>query len=68
MNHFWLNTYKLTLNGGIVMKGRRIIIPSLLQRQILEQLHINHMGFEKMRLLAKKLVHYVNMNVDIKMT
>ena len=29
------------------MKRKRIIIPCLLQKQILQQLHNNHMGIEK---------------------
>ena len=32
---------------GIAMKGGRIIIPFLLQKQILEQLHSNHLGMGK---------------------
>ena len=32
---------------GIAMKGKWIIIPSVLQDQILEQLHNNHMDIEK---------------------
>ena len=32
--------------GGIAMKGKRIIIPFILQGQILEQLPSNHIGIE----------------------
>ena len=37
---------------GIILKGRQIIIMKGLQKQVLNQLHNNHMGIEKMRLLA----------------
>ena len=33
--------------------------------QILKQLHSNHMGIEKTRLLVYKSVYWVNMNADI---
>ena len=51
--------------NGIEMKGKRIIIPFQLQKQLLEQLHSNHMSIAKMRLLSCELVYLVNMNTDI---
>ena len=50
---------------GIAMKGRIIIISFLLWRQILEQLHSNHMGTDKARLLPRESVYWVNMNADM---
>ena len=50
MQNYWPIWHELAMIDGIVMKGKRIIIPFLLQRQILNQLHNNHMGIEKMRL------------------
>ena len=33
---------------GIIMKSRHVIIPEILKKtQVLDQLHINHMGIEK---------------------
>ena len=32
----------------LVQQDRNIIIPEILKTQVLEQLHINHMGIEKM--------------------
>ena len=37
---------------GMAIKGKRIIMPSQLQMQILNQWHRNNMGIEKMRLLV----------------
>ena len=42
---------------NIAMKGKRLIIQFVLQKQILQQLHSNHTGIEKMRLLAYELVY-----------
>ena len=53
---------------GITMQGKRIIMSYLLQRKILEQLYSNNMGIEKMRLLARDLVCWINMDADIENT
>ena len=53
---------ELAMIDGIAMKGKRIIILSLLQKQILQQLHSNHMGIEKMRFLAHESVYLININ------
>ena len=44
------------------MKGRCIIITQDLKQQVLDQLHLNHMGIE---LLTHKSVYWVNINNDI---
>ena len=52
MKKYWLIRCELVMINGIAMKGKRITIPFVLQEQILEQIHSNHMGI-KMRLLAR---------------
>ena len=47
------------------MKGRHVIIPEKLKTQKLDQLHVNHMGTEKTKLLACKSVYRININDDI---
>ena len=48
------------------MKGRCIIIPGVLNQQVLDQLHLNHMGIEKRKLLAHaNPVYWVDINTDI---
>ena len=56
---------KLTIIDGIVMKDKRIIIPFQLQKQILQQLHSNHMEIEKTRLQAHSLVYSLHMSTYI---
>ena len=48
----------------IIMKGRHIIIPEGLKAQVLDQLHINHMGIEETKLLACESIYWVNINDD----
>ena len=47
------------------MKGRRTIVPAMLPSKVLKQLHINHIGIEKIRLLAWKSIYRMNMNANI---
>ena len=44
---YWSNRDELAVIDGIVLKGRHIIIPTSLRKQVLDQLHTNHMGIEK---------------------
>ena len=48
------------------MKGMWISIPMALKQQVLDQLHTNHMGIKKTKLLTCKSVYWVDINTDIK--
>ena len=43
----------------------KVIISKEIQQQSVEQFHMNHMGTEKTRILARESVHGFNMNDDI---
>ena len=62
---YWSYRDELAVIDGVVLKGRCIIIPNSLKQQVLNQLLINHMGIEKMRLLARKCVYWHSINKDI---
>ena len=51
---------------GLILKGKCIIIPNGLKEQKLNQLHTNHMGIEKTKLLACECVYWPSINADIK--
>ena len=57
MRQYWTIRSILAMVDSIIMREKRVIIPFLLQKQILQQLHTNHMGIERMRLLAYALVY-----------
>ena len=44
---YWSYRDDLAVIDGMVMKGRCIIIPAVLKQQVLDQLHLNHMGIKK---------------------
>ena len=49
MKHDCIISHELAMINDIVTKDKRVTITFLLQRQILRQLHINHMGIKKRR-------------------
>ena len=51
--------------NGIAIKSKYIVIPGPLQKQILEQLHSNHIGIEETWLLIIESVYWINMNATL---
>ena len=64
---YWSLRDDITVIDQTTVRGRRIIILAYLQKLALEQLHINHMGIEKTRLLACNSVYWINITVTLKM-
>ena len=63
---YWSYKDDLAVKDGIVMKGRCTIIPKVLKQQALDQLHVNHMGIKKLKLLECESIYWVQINDDIK--
>ena len=53
---YWPYRDELVVIDDVLLKGRCIIIPDSLKQQVLTQLHINHMGIEKIKLLARESI------------
>ena len=49
MKQYWPIRHELAMINDIAMTGKRIILHVQLQIEILEQMHSNHMGIEKMK-------------------
>ena len=62
---YWPYRDELAVIDGVLLKGRCIIIPYNLKQQVLTQLHINHMGIEKTKLLARESIFWHNINANI---
>ena len=45
----------MTVIDRFILKGRCIVISNTLQKQTLEQLHINHMGMDKIKPLCESI-------------
>ena len=62
---YWSFRDELAMESGVLFKGRQILIPQSMQKEILQQLHQGHQGVEKTRRLARDTVYWVNINRDI---
>ena len=62
---YWSYRDELAVIDGVILKGRCIVIPNSLRQQVLNQLHTNHMGIEKTKLLALESVYWSSINADI---
>ena len=61
----WFYKDDLAVIDGLIMKGRNIIIPQDLKQQVLDQLHLKHMGIKKTKLFMCESVYWVNINNNI---
>ena len=62
---FWSYRDVLGIEDGVIFKGKQVVIPFPLRKDILSQLHKGHQGIEKTRLLARESVYWPKINEDI---
>ena len=56
---------ELTVNGGLLLYGCRIVIPASLRADILNKLHEGHLGLTKCRERAKQSVWWPGLSKDL---
>ncbi|XP_054257058.1 uncharacterized protein K02A2.6-like [Macrosteles quadrilineatus] len=55
----------LSLHKGCIFRGSRVVIPNTLQKEVLKELHIGHLGMSKMKAMARSYVYWKNLDNDI---
>ncbi|KAI5738705.1 hypothetical protein M8J77_010155 [Diaphorina citri] len=60
-----LNDCEFSLQDGCIFKGRRVVIPCSLQKDILRELHVGHLGIVKMKALARCFCYWKNIDTHI---
>ncbi|CAB3999375.1 Retrovirus-related Pol poly from transposon [Paramuricea clavata] len=63
---YWSVQGELTIADELLLKGTRLVIPSRLQRQTLNQIHEGHQGISKCRERAKISVWWPGLSAQIK--
>jgi hypothetical protein len=58
----------LSICNGCLTLGNRVVIPSSLRREVLEQLHLGHFGMQRMKQLARTAVYWPRIDEDIEAT
>lgn len=56
---------ELSLVQGILFKGCKVVIPKSLRPEILDRIHEGHLGMNKSKAKARRLVFWPGLNVDI---
>ena len=54
---YWSFRSELSVEAGVVFKGRQILIPKSMQHDILQQLHKGHQGVDKTQRLARESIY-----------
>ena len=62
---YWNYRDELTIEDGILMKGQKIIIPTLLKQQYISKIHTGHTGIGSCLKKAQEFVFWVNYSKDI---
>ena len=66
IRHYWQIRDELTVQNGIVFRGSRVVIPKLLQQEMLTKIHISHLGPEANTRKAKDVMYWPGMSSQIK--
>ena len=65
---YWKVKDNLSLDKGLVLNGKRILVPQTLRKQTLSRLHDAHRGIEATKRRARQTVWWVGIENDIKTT
>jgi len=56
---------RLSVCHGCLLCGARVVVPSMLRRQVLDLLHECHLGIQRMKQLARTAVYWPDIDSDI---
>jgi hypothetical protein len=62
---YWDNSHHLTINDGLLMYNRRIVIPQSMQLDMLEHIHAGHLGMTKCKGRAQNSIWWPSITTQI---
>lgn len=65
LQEYWKLRSELTCVDSLLLMNEIIVIPEVLQHDILRYLHVSHFGIEKTKAPARSVVYWIAMNRDI---
>ncbi|XP_031332739.1 uncharacterized protein K02A2.6-like [Photinus pyralis] len=63
---FGINQSEFTIQNDCILRGNRVVIPSILRKRILKDLHCAHFGIARMLSLARSVCWWPGIDEDIK--
>ena len=65
LKQYYLRRDELSIEGGCILWGNRVVIPKTLRERVLVELHEVHMGISRMKSLARSFVWWTGMDKEI---
>lgn len=65
VREYWHVRDELVECKGLIVKGQQIVIPKKLRKEMLEKIHVNHLGRDKSILRAKECLYWPRMEKEI---
>ncbi|KAK3093011.1 hypothetical protein FSP39_010012 [Pinctada imbricata] len=62
---FWNFREELSISEGMILKGKRIVVPNSQRKEMLDALHYDHAGIEKCRSRARDVLFWPGINNDL---
>ncbi|GFO17736.1 Pol polyprotein [Plakobranchus ocellatus] len=65
LHEFFTNSEELSIQGDLILKGTKIIIPQTMRNEMLQILHSSYAGIEKSKQRARESIYWPRINKDI---
>lgn len=62
---FYIKKNELTVEKDCVMWGYRVVIPTVLRKNFLRELHVGHIGIVKMKAVARSYIWWTGLDSNI---